>query len=161
MELTDARFAVRAEVFVAHLVDHGAAVVIQKWWHTLPWRMKRLRSVSGWRFGAWCSTTLPFRAPTVLSSPTPHSSVRPCLVFLVVSSCSASSIVKVQPAFVLEGSMLSVGRSACLVCTQQSSALFLQELEWSVVGKMLPEVSRRFVLECLVKYLIVLPPFPS
>ncbi|CAM9548601.1 unnamed protein product, partial [Pylaiella littoralis] len=33
------------EVFVAHLVDHGAAVVIQKWWRKLPWRMRRLRMI--------------------------------------------------------------------------------------------------------------------
>lgn len=45
MELNDARFAIREEVFVAHLVDHGAAVVIQKWWRTLRWRMRRLRCV--------------------------------------------------------------------------------------------------------------------
>lgn len=46
MELTDARFAIREEVFVAHLVDHGAAVIIQKWWRALPWRMRRLRCSS-------------------------------------------------------------------------------------------------------------------
>lgn len=43
MELTDIRFGAREEVFVAHLVEHGAAGVIQRWWRTVPRRMRRLR----------------------------------------------------------------------------------------------------------------------
>lgn len=46
MEMTDIRFGAREEVFVAHLVEHGAAGIIQRWWRTLPRRMRRLRC--GW-----------------------------------------------------------------------------------------------------------------
>lgn len=69
--------------------------------------------------------------------------------------------MKVQLDFVRGDSALSVGRSACSGCAQQSSALFLQELEWSVVGKLGLEVSRRFILVWLVKQLIVSPLFRS
>lgn len=43
MEKMDIRFRYREEVFTIHLVQHGAAVRIQKWWRQLGCRMRALR----------------------------------------------------------------------------------------------------------------------
>lgn len=43
MNEADIRFAERDKVFVMHMVEHGAAARIGRWWRTLPWRMRQLR----------------------------------------------------------------------------------------------------------------------